>query len=424
MAQTKPDSSQVVFKPSGTGAVDTTVQEVLRETVSVKRFGAVGDGVTDDTPEVQNAIAYSSNLLFPSGNFYFASDLDFGMATLTALQNTTISTPQFKIGTTNVNGAYRAKLDNLLLDGTGRVCSGTGALYLQNVHKASINDVRITNYTTAGCGSPLLVFGSFLTVFNNLSVQGNLYGATFKKWINAVKVTQGTFANNNNFGCFVQGAIKLTFDTCDIESNGGDGLTISHEDTATYGSSKGITVRDCYFERNKGADIRVGSTGSADTSQILGTIISDNYFYGDLVVSPTYAIRLERSVSAVIENNIFDGAYTKPIYLGANSQSTTIIPFFPDQVEVISGATVSPRTIQQGSVSFSVDASGNGSVNVTFAVPYDTFPVVSLTMKSNGGPGVSFGKGQVTNLTTTGFTLETWGSYPSITVGANWKAGT
>lgn len=51
------ESDAIGYTPAGTGAVTTTVQEKLRESVSVKDFGAACDGTTDDSTALFNANA-------------------------------------------------------------------------------------------------------------------------------------------------------------------------------------------------------------------------------------------------------------------------------------------------------------------------------------------------------------------------------
>jgi hypothetical protein len=67
------DSSLVTFVQAGLGAVVRTAQAKMRDVVSVKDFGAVGDGVADDTVAIQAAedacAASGQALWFPAGTY-------------------------------------------------------------------------------------------------------------------------------------------------------------------------------------------------------------------------------------------------------------------------------------------------------------------------------------------------------------------
>ena len=63
------NASAVVYDPAGAGAVPTTVQAKLREYVSVKDFGAVGNGVADDTDAFVNACAQTQDVFVPPGTY-------------------------------------------------------------------------------------------------------------------------------------------------------------------------------------------------------------------------------------------------------------------------------------------------------------------------------------------------------------------
>ncbi len=74
-------SNSVGYLPAGTGAVARTVQGKLRDTVSVTDFGAVGNGVVDDTAAIQAALNYAAPLgyavFFPPGTYRTTATVGF-----------------------------------------------------------------------------------------------------------------------------------------------------------------------------------------------------------------------------------------------------------------------------------------------------------------------------------------------------------
>jgi len=68
-------SNNVSYTPAGTGAVTTTVQAKLRETVSVLDFGADPTGITDSYAAIQAALNANSSVYIPKGTYRITTEL-------------------------------------------------------------------------------------------------------------------------------------------------------------------------------------------------------------------------------------------------------------------------------------------------------------------------------------------------------------
>jgi hypothetical protein len=81
-------AQQITYTQGDTGSVTRTVQSRLRDFVSVKDFGAVGDGVTDDTAAIQAALDAAAALgvddkgalvYFSSGKYKITNTINYPM---------------------------------------------------------------------------------------------------------------------------------------------------------------------------------------------------------------------------------------------------------------------------------------------------------------------------------------------------------
>jgi hypothetical protein len=62
--------SGIGYVPPGTGSIARTVQAKLQETISVKDFGAIGNGVANDTVAIQAALnSGATSIFFPAGTY-------------------------------------------------------------------------------------------------------------------------------------------------------------------------------------------------------------------------------------------------------------------------------------------------------------------------------------------------------------------
>lgn len=158
LADSNGDSVNVRYTPAGTGAVDTTVQAKLRETVSVKDFGAVGDGVTDDTAAIQAALNITGQVFIPAGTYKILSSLTVSSNTDVFGDGRDTTTLMF-YGTNaillNVDEADAISIRSLTLDSNAGVASVTEETAIRHGTSGSARNIlyqnlRVQNFSKAG----------------------------------------------------------------------------------------------------------------------------------------------------------------------------------------------------------------------------------------------------------------------------------
>jgi hypothetical protein len=127
MTKTRNISDLGAFTPSGAGGVQRTVENKLRDVVSVKDFGAVGDGVADDTAAIQAAINSSvvAQVYFPKGTYRVTTCLNFTNGWRALIGEDTIGTRILSESTTYIvdcSGSNWTRIENLqLVSATAKV---------------------------------------------------------------------------------------------------------------------------------------------------------------------------------------------------------------------------------------------------------------------------------------------------------------
>jgi hypothetical protein len=177
------DASAVSYEPGFVGSVATTVQTKLRETVSVKDFGAVGDGVANDTAAIQAAVTAANNsaiVYFPAGTYKVIGTLEMP---LKLSGNFTIDG--------NVQWTFKKET---LQEGQITV---TGTVLLDSVWFSKFN--HIESASTVTLQSSNATWGTFWNDFGTIRCTTLI-----------IDVDQGQSVNQNNFAsCKCSGGVHI-----------------------------------------------------------------------------------------------------------------------------------------------------------------------------------------------------------------------
>ncbi len=322
-------AANLLLTQGGAGAVAQTILAKSEESVSVKDFGAVGDGVADDTVPIQRALDTGRNVMVPPGEYRLTASLTLAADHQAIFAHGWSSVLRQTVGTLNVVEANRkagVAVRGLKLVAAGAkssLTSGCGVLFagvtrgevsrcwvtnhlgagicLQNSNQNLIEGNRLTDspatdvmrHTAAGADIAVIYASSANLIRSNWCVSGNAYGV----YIQAIK--PGDLAEDN----LVAGNVV--------------------KDCRAYGI---ITYR---------VDSAAGA--SVDRTILVGnTVKNTKGSIADAVRGHTYgaAIYVQGSEEAVVADNTIDGSHTAavtflellaPGAIGATNQSNITI---------------------------------------------------------------------------------------------------
>ncbi len=373
-------SSLVGYLPAGTGAVATTVQTKLRESVSVKDFGAVGDGTTDDTAALQAALTYAASVnglsvFVPHGTYLCSGQISLsGTPTSISIigegrdsSNTGGSrivysgsaTPFLSIPTLNSRFISFSDLDFSCTN-----AAFTGTLLRLNVYGPSVSRCRF-----GGAGSGLNA-DRFLDITESVDVSIDqcvfryafypLYGSS----CNAVSVTNCDLGLFGNYAVQFTSCQGVVFKACSFEQD-----VTGEKAGALYAlTCTGVSFVGCWF-----GDV-VTLAGSATSNWISwsgnGLSVSGCYINGDGYHKTSAIVVTATSRGINVTGNYFSSFV---VCLNIGSSLASDVLFLANNPALcdanVSGTLLSGTQLTQTYVAGANNSAGSLTLTGNFVVP-------------------------------------------------------
>jgi polygalacturonase len=332
-----PNASGVVYDPVGTGAVATTVQAKLRESVSVLDFGAVGDGVTDDTAAIQSAVTAlpsGATLLFPPGTYKLtASVLLAGKTNITLLgYGTTIQCGASRIESYfNIDSSSAINVFGFIFDAKMQSMPTYTPADYDDVYNCGIYTYSgAQNVSVKDCAFiNLYTVGAFFRASSNVIVTDcrfssplqtqtqNLQHLMFQTSA-SIKVTSSHFDNAvstnpavNACGIFASGITRfITIDACSFNYCGRDNTGTHRLGVIDfYYDVDGVSVTNCVSTNTMAEFMRLSTCNTAIISSNRVEYSANSEISGLCISLQSGAVYLPSSNTKcrniTISNNVF-----------------------------------------------------------------------------------------------------------------------
>lgn len=269
-------ASNVAFTQAGSGAVIRTVQSKLEESVSVKDFGAVGNGTTNDYTAVLNALTAGKGkaVYFPAGTYLLNSSITmdstfsntdiYGDGPGTVIKTGSAATQ----ATLRIRGANNISIRNIKLDG--------------NSAAQSSNEARLVFIDRAASNI------SFYDVWFYDSYADNvwLYMPVGYGPVSTVNFTDCRFESVVRSVCanvLLWNTENVTFQGCYFTDYKYDAIAINFYAPAING---GLIVDSCYFQNNNSTLFAIEAVAGDNSPgdrfyRIKNVSITNNTFDGD-----------------------------------------------------------------------------------------------------------------------------------------------
>lgn len=427
-------ASRVGFRAAGS-SVTRTVQDKLRDVVSVKDFGALGDGATDDTAAFLSAIASvkvtGAALHLPAGTYRISSTLAAGRifsnqqlrifgdgSDLTKLQATaSLTGPVLEVGAESVAGySGSVWLQDFAISGAGIGVTARGLRLWGVVH------ADFTRLFATGCDVGFENRGGIDVDFEGCFAYRNAVGFNVDRWIigsdtswpNITNLLRCEVKDNTQWGVRFDNGRMLNIMDSDIETNGtvSDlgtggiyvGPGVNNETPGVDG--QGLVIERTWLEANAGLSTIVYESGVntiksctivANAGAVNDVLVKGgNYHILHSHIAPfkTSNVLEELTAAVKVGNSIVDtygGIYSFDI----TKTQRQYAPF------VARAANLPNMTLQMGRVT-----SGAGQVVVTFPTPFAPGSTVEVFTQIRNLSSATLDEVEVHSTSPTQFTME------------------